>query len=685
MISKQKKLHTKAIKSKNREIQKLKDDISVINKQKDITQKLSIDIKKERVKTSDLLKQRGRLESQLEYYKQNMADKNTQNIQMAKEISDLKGEVEKYKKLYTNAKSNMTPFSEFKLENATEATQGPKPTPTDLKVDDLRKEKTLANTKNTDLVHLNQNQESLTKIIPKQQIGATPEVEVKFESDHIIDDRNIISNDNSEAKDDENSLQDDNVVDEQLEQIIDSDEDKVTEKNLHPDVNEEDEHTSRALSNTKSDEILKGVEKEASLTPERPLKEPTEESKNEIDRFNNSSSQDVNHGVSKSEAQTPTKSRHDTENDIKLDQRDAVEIPIKVMKRVSIVDIPRDVKTEFRLILQNKKIPYEKIKNIFPDTNRLQLNQLIEHFQSFGRFEDKILLEQVCRYLVENDTQGDIISYNEKADLDMIAIVSKFKNKIVDDDYHIFDEDNEIKKKEIDVLKQEITSLIKPHIISLREALDIEDVNCKGHLTIDQIKNVFKEMEIKISNSQYEYLVYEMYKNSKNSKKLKYNLIFDILDLNNNASIYNQEANFEDVKSDNYDNEFFSEVNEEKSVKQSIEKHKASVGTGNDDHQQEDEQEIIDDMDDDEVSDTKGVQGEDDINMGTSKDNSKTSTDNVNLENQKNQETSNMIDEPNMETQGLENASEQTNRQVHNEGEDDDYIDDEEMIKIAES
>lgn len=78
----------------------------------------------------------------------------------------------------------------------------------------------------------------------------------------------------------------------------------------------------------------------------------------------------------------------------------------------------------------------------------------------------------------------------------MIAIVSKFKNKIVDDDYHIFDEDNEIKKKEIDILKQEITSLIKPHIISLREALDIEDVNCKGHLTIDQIKNVFKEMEI---------------------------------------------------------------------------------------------------------------------------------------------------------------------------------------------
>ena len=578
MISKQRKLHTKSIKSKNREIQKLKDDISSINKQKDMTQKFQFDLKKEKVKSSDLLKQRGRLESQIEYYKQSMVDKNTQNIQMAKEISKLKAEVDKYKKLYTNAKSNMTPFSEFKLENATEATHCLKPTPTELKLDDLKKEKTLANKKNNDLVQLNENQDSTPKIVQKQQIGATPEVEIKFQTDHINDEK---SNNDDIVKD--NSLEDiDNAVDEQIEQVIDSDEDKMTEKNLHPDVyDEEDENTSRALSNTKSNEILKGVDNDATLTPERTLKRPNEESKSKIDRFNNSSSQDINSGVSRLETQIPPKPKPEAKNAVNLDQRDTLEIPIKVMKRVSIVDFPKDVKTEFKLILQNKKIPYEKIKNIFPDTNRLQLNQLIEHFQSFGRFEDKILLEQVWRYLVENDTRGDILPYSEKVDLDMIAIVSKFKNKIVDDDYQIFDEDNDIKKKEIDEIKQDITSLVKPHIITLREALDVKDINWKGYLTIDQIKKVFKEMEIKITSSQFEYLVYEMYKISKNSKNLNYNRIFDVLNLKDDSNRSNYKENkLEQVKSENYDNELFSEVNDDKtSVKQLIENPRTSITT----------------------------------------------------------------------------------------------------------
>ena len=90
--------------------------------------------------------------------------------------------------------------------------------------------------------------------------------------------------------------------------------------------------------------------------------------------------------------------------------------------RVSIVDIPKMVKDEFRLILQNKKIPFEKLIKIFPETKRVSLKQLIDHFKSFKRFEDDDLVEKVCRYLVENDANGDVIEFDMNADIDKIAI-----------------------------------------------------------------------------------------------------------------------------------------------------------------------------------------------------------------------------------------------------------------------
>jgi hypothetical protein len=90
--------------------------------------------------------------------------------------------------------------------------------------------------------------------------------------------------------------------------------------------------------------------------------------------------------------------------------------------RVSIIDIPMVAKIEFRLILQNQKIPFEKMHEIFPNTKRVGLNQLIKHFKSFGRFENDYMLEQICRYLVENDAVGDVIKYNATTDIDKIAI-----------------------------------------------------------------------------------------------------------------------------------------------------------------------------------------------------------------------------------------------------------------------
>lgn len=481
VLSRQKKLHTQAIKSKNREIQKLKEEISNMTKMKEDVNKHQTDLKKEKIRASDLVKQRGRLESQIDNYKESLTNKNQQNIEMAKEIASLKQEVEKYKKLYTNAKSSMTPFSEFKMDNMTEATQGLKPTPTDLKIEErVKKEQPIMN---KDLVQIKQINRSSIKPSPKQQIGATPEVELKGDTDraseHISEpkEKRIVQEDS------------DNDVDEQIQKVLDSDEDKVTEKNFSTKAyNEIDrpleqsnhnliedisqnviEDTSQNIIEDTSQNIIEdtsqNVIEEISQNVIEDIIEDDDITEPKRDNSNIVIETDAHKSMEESKSDTNinlSEIKH-TPSNIHEDTSPNLQVPKPVLnQRVSIVDIPKDVKTEFRLILQNNHIPYEKIKSIFPNTNRVQLSQLIDHFKSLNRFEDAELLEQVCRYLVENDTQGDIIPYDENADIDMIAIVSKFKNKIVEEDYSIFDETNDLKKKEIEKLKREITQIIKP-------------------------------------------------------------------------------------------------------------------------------------------------------------------------------------------------------------------------------
>lgn len=110
--------------------------------------------------------------------------------------------------------------------------------------------------------------------------------------------------------------------------------------------------------------------------------------------------------------------------------------------------------------------------------------------------------------------------------------MSKFKNKIIEEDYKIFDEDTPIKKKEIDRLRKEIKEILRGCIESFRDALEVEDINDNGYLPIEKFKSVIKQMEIKLSKVHVEYLIYEMYKVSKNSRKLNYSRVFELFDDN---------------------------------------------------------------------------------------------------------------------------------------------------------
>lgn len=103
--------------------------------------------------------------------------------------------------------------------------------------------------------------------------------------------------------------------------------------------------------------------------------------------------------------------------------------------------------------------------------------------------------------------------------------------------------------------RKDIKEILKACEISFREALEIEDTNSNGHLTIDQFKGVLRQMGIKLTKKQVEYLIYEMYKKSKNSKKLKYNIIFEVLGLTEGEHKFSSKKIIKDEKEEENENE----------------------------------------------------------------------------------------------------------------------------------
>lgn len=196
-------------------------------------------------------------------------------------------------------------------------------------------------------------------------------------------------------------------------------------------------------------------------------------------------------------------------------------------------------------------------------------------------------------------------------------------------------------------------------MITLKEAFEVEDMKSQGHLTIDQFKRVIKELDISLTKKQVEYLIYEMYKTSKNSKKLKYNEIFVALGLDEYANAFSSNKKVEEVKND---------IDEKKSGK------KENLNSESEQQQIEATNENVFNDTDVQISDRKvnkkaAAKLSEDSKMT---ENDAHSTQNLETTNQA--ETNNNFDSELADT-----------KRENNEGEDDDYIDDEEMIRIAES
>jgi len=251
------------------------------------------------------------------------------------------------------------------------------------------------------------------------------------------------------------------------------------------------------------------------------------------------------------------------------------------------------------------------------------------------------------------------------------------------EDYTVFDEDNEVKRKEIDKISDSIKQILKPCIMSLREAFECEDSGNNGYLSIEAFKKVLKEMEVKLKKVHVEYMVYEMYKVSKNSKKLKYSRIFELFDKDHRAS---QILNSDKKVDENYEEDSFLGLAMDEPISGGIDEEVKE--TAQDVGVQETEaefgetgQEIIK-----EKEKQYQITTNDDHHPETYGEETSNHEDTF-LDTSQNQDTQNNL-ETHLDTENNKFMTDRSSadQNMQNEGENnEDYLTDEEMIKLSEN
>lgn len=201
--------------------------------------------------------------------------------------------------------------------------------------------------------------------------------------------------------------------------------------------------------------------------------------------------------------------------------------------------------------------------------------------------------------------------------------------------------------------------------MSFKDALEIEDVDSNGYLSIDHFKLVVKQMDLALKKVHVDYLIYEMYKVSKNSQKLKYFQIFKLFEKKPEEGIKSGGKQIEEDIDDNYDDEFSPMSKQSQSKNQYTNDREEAKETAHD---------ILHNETDPEFTDTQLTK----LKHKTLPQTPKEAVDATITE------TQNLDTQMNFETEQEKPATNRTTNS--NEGEnEDDYINDEEMIRIAET
>ncbi|CAI2387658.1 unnamed protein product [Moneuplotes crassus] len=643
--------HEKQLKSKNKEISKLQSEILSLKKTLNnlkstclTPEQLKSERERDRLKMSDVLRQRTALESELNKLKADKFSQNRQANTTRNEIEDLKKqlqdqkdknssqqkELERFRTLYITEKSIHTPHLESK-DDPQNVSQAVKPAPDFTKVHGISLNQDVSEVINQpddpeeDNTRINTPKKEETKIgkalMDKEIINTpegddydeeakkdkptpqeTPKTPPKIPTKGIIPvpiEKPLLELKSVEKE--KTSKRSVRLSQENEPKVSPKAEEKVletpmrksheaSESSIHVskkdesknDVSDDGDISNIAVNYISStlNQYMDQTTEERKTTPKK-RKSSSQESKpeereieieikpaspkeNQADNPDDNFDEDLEDDDIRDQELDPRKDRLSSNidgtnmNDLTENRSDSsIEMELEEKKssntnvyksRVSIVDLPEFVKIEFKLILQNKKIPYEKISKLFPSTKRISLEQLKVHFEELQKFEDPDIIEQICRYLVENDAHGDLIPYDVNADMDKIAVVSKFKNKVVTEDYIIFDEDNAIKKAEMNEIKENIQEILSSDMDIFRSALGIEDVNQNGFLSYDQFRGVLRGMNLNFTKLHIEFMVYEMYKMSQNSRKLNYRHLLEILTQDSSEYMHK----YEDVEDDSF-------------------------------------------------------------------------------------------------------------------------------------
>ena len=183
-----------------------------------------------------------------------------------------------------------------------------------------------------------------------------------------------------------------------------------------------------------------------------------------------------------------------------------------------------DVFLDLKLKLQTKCFYSSQIKDYFfkpfNGDQEVSIQALRNIFESNGLQEGKAMM--LARYIVEPKTHS-MVSYNEEAGTTQREVVEVLQQQI--GQYPLYNDASLIKK-----LNDKAVKLFGSCKGTLKETLQLEDYDEEGVLPLSGIKEAFETLDLEVDQELMDYLLYVMYQKSESLERLRYNLIFDLIE-----------------------------------------------------------------------------------------------------------------------------------------------------------
>lgn len=150
---------------------------------------------------------------------------------------------------------------------------------------------------------------------------------------------------------------------------------------------------------------------------------------------------------------------------------------------------------KLKLLMQRNNIPYNNMSQLFPKD--ITIMSLEHKLKSLGMkdAEERLIL---CRYIIE-PRSDKMIEFIETRGINNNSAENVLKSKI--DNYELYQDD------EKDLINR-IRNQVKRYSNTLREALELEDLDGTGFIPANALKSCFLAMDLSLDDDLIQYLVY---------------------------------------------------------------------------------------------------------------------------------------------------------------------------------